>query len=81
VPSFTITGCALNQARVAQTLERLRLIDGASSVTLQSSTSTGGNSGGSCPTGYPVFTLQMVFSALPASSAKGLSKAKSAGGA
>ena len=84
VPSFTITGCALNQASVALTLERLRLMDGASSVTLQSSSSTtgaGGNAGGSCPSGYPVFTVQMVFDALPAASATSTSKVKSAGGA
>ena len=38
VPTFTLTGCATSQAVVALTLERLRLIDGVSEVTLQSST-------------------------------------------
>jgi hypothetical protein len=59
-------------------------MDGVSSVTLQNSTaasSTGGNTGGTCPTGYPTFTLQMVFLALPAPSAASSAKPKSAGGA
>jgi Tfp pilus assembly protein PilN len=82
VPNFTITGCALNQASVALTLERLRLMDGASSVTLQSSTSgAGATSTGSCPTGYPVFSVQIAFDALPAASATHASTVKSAGGA
>ena len=38
VPTFTLTGCATSQPSVALMLERLRLIDGVSEVTLQSST-------------------------------------------
>ena len=38
VPAFTLSGCATSQTEVAQTLNRLRLIDGVSNVTLQSST-------------------------------------------
>ncbi len=38
VPTFTLAGCATSQAMVALTLTRLRLIDGVSEVTLQSST-------------------------------------------
>ncbi len=38
VPTFTLSGCATSQSEVAQTLDRLRLIDGVSEVTLQSST-------------------------------------------
>ncbi len=48
VPTFTLSGCATSQTEVALTLDRLRLIDGVSEVTLQSSTkTTGGGSGGS----------------------------------
>ncbi len=38
VPQFTLSGCATSQSEVALTLNRLRLIDGVSEVTLQSST-------------------------------------------
>ncbi len=38
VPTFTIQGCATSQREVADTMQRLRLIDGVSEVTLQSST-------------------------------------------
>ena len=72
VPTFTLTGCAINQSSVALTLERLRLMDGVSTVSLQSSTksaasgaSAGG--GGGCPGSYPVFTAQITFDALPVS--------------
>ena len=41
VPTFTLAGCATSQTEVAQTLDRLRLIDGVSEVTLQSSTQGG----------------------------------------
>ncbi len=72
-PVFTLTGCARSQAVVAQALQRLRLMDGASEVQLQSSTksgtSGGSSSGGGCPAGDPTFTTQVVFSALPAAPA------------
>jgi type II secretory pathway pseudopilin PulG len=72
VPTFTLTGCAVNQSSVALTLERLRLMDGVSTVSLQSSTKSaaGGGSagGGACPASYPVFNAQITFDALPASS-------------
>ena len=38
VPTFTLGGCATSQSEVALTLQRLRLIDGVSKSTLQSST-------------------------------------------
>jgi len=38
VPQITLQGCATSQAEVARTLNRLRLIDGVSEVTLESST-------------------------------------------
>lgn len=69
VPIFTIVGCATSQAEVALMLNRLRLIDGVSEVTLQSSTksSSGGGAAGSggCESGDPAFTLQATFDALP----------------
>jgi hypothetical protein len=73
VPTFTLSGCAVNQSSVALTLERLRLMDGVSTVSLQSSTksSTGvGSAGasGACPGSYPVFSAQVTFDALPVSS-------------
>ena len=40
-PVFTLTGCATSQSVVAQTLQRLKLMDGASEVQLQSSTKSG----------------------------------------
>jgi Tfp pilus assembly protein PilN len=73
-PVFTLTGCATSQSVVAQTLQRLRLVDGVSEVQLQSSTKTAGGSGagssggssGGCPGGYPAFSVQIVFAGLPA---------------
>ncbi|HXD56145.1 MAG TPA: hypothetical protein VN618_15420 [Solirubrobacteraceae bacterium] len=79
VPTFQITGCATSQHAVADTMQRLRLIDGVSEVTLQSSTKTGssggggaasaGGSSGSCGPGHPVFAMTVTFSALPSASA------------
>ncbi len=72
VPVFTLTGCALNQAVVAQALQRLKLMDGASEVQLQSSTQSGasgssssGSSGGGCSGGGASFSAQVVFTGLP----------------
>jgi hypothetical protein len=65
---FTINGCATSQAEVAQTLNRLRLIDGVAEVTLQSSTKqTGASSSsvGGCPSADPAFTIQVSFHPLP----------------
>lgn len=74
MPAFTLTGCANSQSVVAQSLQRLRLMDGASEVQLQSSTkpgagsagSGGGSGSGSCPGNDPSFTVQIVFTGLPA---------------
>ncbi|HEV2980536.1 MAG TPA: hypothetical protein VGX51_03815 [Solirubrobacteraceae bacterium] len=73
VPSFTLTGCATSQAQVAVTLNRLRLIDGVSEVTLQSSSkgsagSAGGGATGGCPPSGPAFTATLTFDSLPATS-------------
>jgi hypothetical protein len=84
VPTFTLTGCAISQSAVALTLERLRLMDGVTTVSLQSSTKTvssGAAAGGSgaCPASYPVFNAQIAFDALPVSSIPtGSGKAKPA---
>ena len=71
VPTFTLSGCATSQREVALMLARLRLMDGASNVTLQSSTkgASSGSSSGSCPENAPVFTAQIAFDPLPASTA------------
>ena len=72
VPIFTLSGCATSQSEVALTLERLRLIDGVSEVTLQSSTKAGagGSLGGSagCEANDPSYTVQITFDPLPSSS-------------
>jgi Tfp pilus assembly protein PilN len=88
VPVINLSGCATSQAEVARTLTRLRLIDGVSEVTLQSSTKTssggsGGNSGssakGQCSSG-PAFTIQLTFEPLPAGGASASSATAAAGG-
>jgi hypothetical protein len=68
VPTFVLTGCASSQPAVAQMLERLRLIDGVGSVTLQSSTK-GASASGGCPADSPVFNVQIAFDALPSTTA------------
>ncbi len=83
VPTFTLSGCATSQAAVAQTLNRLRLIDGVSEVTLQSSAkanSGGGPAAGSggCPNGAPAFNATITFDPLPAVSATTLPSANPA---
>jgi hypothetical protein len=71
VPTFTLVGCATSQAEVALTLERLRLIDGVSEVSLQSSSTstTAGGAEGGCPVGDPAFNVVITFDPLPAGSA------------
>jgi Tfp pilus assembly protein PilN len=81
VPTFTLAGCATSQAEVALMLDRLRLIDGVNTVTLQSSTkssSGGGGEGGNCGSGDPVFSAQIVFDALPAAPTSSTAGATSA---
>lgn len=76
VPSFTLGGCTTTQSEVAQTLQRLRLIDGVSDVELQSSVksslaagsagSAAGSGGASgCPAGGATFAAQVSFAPLP----------------
>jgi hypothetical protein len=74
VPTVTLSGCTTSQAAVALTLNRLRLIDGVSEVTLQSSTKTssgpaGGAAAGSCPPRGPAFTMMLTFNPLPPATA------------
>jgi len=69
LPTFTLSGCATSQREVAVMLERLRLMDGASNVTLQSSTKGASSGSGGCANTDPAFTAQVAFYALPASSA------------
>jgi hypothetical protein len=74
VPTVTITGCATSQSEVAVTLNRLRLIDGVSEVTLSSSgktASTGSGSGGAggCAANAPSYIAQVSFAPLPSTSA------------
>jgi Tfp pilus assembly protein PilN len=81
-PVFTLTGCAKSQTVVAQALQRLRLMNGASEVQLQSSTKsdasgTGGASGG-CPANDPAFTTQVTFTGLPSAPATSIPSAANA---
>jgi Tfp pilus assembly protein PilN len=73
VPTMTLGGCASTQAEVALTLQRLRLMDGVSAVSLQSSAksnSSGAGAGGAsssanCTVNSPTFTVQITFEPLP----------------
>ncbi|MGN6373217.1 MAG: PilN domain-containing protein [Solirubrobacteraceae bacterium] len=67
-PTFAISGCAPSQSEVAQTLQRLRLMDGVVDVELQSSvksspSSSGSSSSGSCS--GATFAAQITFAGLP----------------
>jgi Tfp pilus assembly protein PilN len=80
-PVFTLTGCARSQSVVAQALQRLRLMDGASEVQLQSSTKSstgGGGTSGSCPANDPAFSAQVTFTGLPSAPASSVPSAASA---
>jgi Tfp pilus assembly protein PilN len=83
VPTFTLSGCATSQAEVARTLNRLRLIQGVSEVTLESSTKSGasgggGASAGKCAGSEPAFSVQVSFEPLPTPSAISSSAVRSA---
>jgi hypothetical protein len=81
VPTFTLAGCATSQSMVALTLDRLRLIDGVSEVTLQSSVqaskTAGGNSSGGSSSACrgATFAMQITFDPLPSASAASSSSA------
>jgi hypothetical protein len=68
VPTFILAGCATSQSVVAETINRLRLIDGVSNVTLQSSVKSGGGgagSGGGCAGSSPAFSLTVAYQPMP----------------
>jgi Tfp pilus assembly protein PilN len=68
VPTISLTGCSTSQAEVAQTLQRLRLIDGVSEVHLVSATKgavAGGGASGGCGK-HVAFSITVTFAALPA---------------
>jgi hypothetical protein len=75
VPTMTLSGCAASQSEVALTLQRLRLMDGVSAVSLQSSAkgeaSSGSSSSGNCKPQSPSFTVQITFEPLPTPAASG----------
>jgi Tfp pilus assembly protein PilN len=87
-PTFSLTGCATSQSAVAVTLQRLRLMDGVTEVTLQASTKSGGggaggSSGGAsdCGANGATFSVQVSFQPLPTPSlAPATPGAASAGG-
>jgi hypothetical protein len=88
VPTVTLSGCTTSQTAVALTLNRLRLIDGVSEVTLQSSTKSssagaGGAAAGTCPPRGPAFTMLLTFNPLPPATALGAASVRpaSTGGA
>jgi Tfp pilus assembly protein PilN len=71
VPTITLGGCASSQSEVALTLQRLRLIDGVSDVSLKSSAKGGGSGSSStsaqqCSAKSPAFSVQITFDPLPA---------------
>lgn len=71
VPTFLIAGCATSQHTVADTIQRLRLIDGVSEVTLQNSTrgaAVSGSAPGACRSG-PTFQMTVTFDPLPSAAA------------
>ncbi len=69
VPQLSLAGCATGQDEVALTMDRLRLMNGVSEVTLQSSSKGGSSSGssgssgaGACP---DTFSMQVSYVGLP----------------
>lgn len=73
-PSISLAGCSTSQSEVAQTLQRLKLMDGVAEVHLASATKSGagaggtGGSGGSggCGENQVSFQITVTFAALPA---------------
>jgi hypothetical protein len=69
VPKMTLSGCASSQSEVALTLQRLRLMDGVSEVSLKSSTKSDSGGAGSvssnCTAQSALFTIEITFEPLP----------------
>jgi Tfp pilus assembly protein PilN len=95
-PTIEITGCAVSQPVVAETIERLQGIDGVSAVSLESTDKTQavGSSGVAAAggatdcrqghPGYPLFKLNVAFVAVPSGTAAagtGAASASAAGSA
>jgi Tfp pilus assembly protein PilN len=88
-PTISLTGCSVSQSEVAQTLQRLKLMDGVSEVHLVSSVEAGNSSGGSsgasssggCPKSYYLYSVTVVFSALPATPIPNVAPTQPAAGA
>ncbi|MFI4989362.1 MAG: PilN domain-containing protein [Solirubrobacterales bacterium] len=76
VPTMTLTGCASSQSEVALTLQRLRLMDGVSAVSLKSSSKTsktggaGVSSSANCTAQSAAFGVSITFEPLPTPAAK-----------
>lgn len=67
-PTISLVGCSTSQAEVAQTLQRLKLMDGVSSVHLVSATKgavSGTGSSGGCGA-HVAFSITVAYAALPA---------------
>jgi hypothetical protein len=70
VPTMTLAGCASSQSEVALTLQRLRLMDGVSAVSLKSSTKAsptgaGASSSPNCTLHSASFSVTITFEPLP----------------
>ena len=81
VPTFAITGCTANQARVAYMLQRLALIDGVTNVTLGKSTFGGAGDTTASPGCDDAFDVTLTFNALPTVSASAATGASASAGA
>jgi Tfp pilus assembly protein PilN len=68
-PAFQLTGCTGSQDDVAGLISQLRLINGVTRVTLESSANSTTGSGSSattgCPANGPTFNLTVFFQPLP----------------
>lgn len=82
-PAIELSGCTKSQDDVAVLMSRLRLIDGVTRVTLNSSSmasssgggaSVGGSSGG-CNSNWPVFDIVVFFQPVTNAGASGLASA------
>lgn len=80
-PAFELKGCTGTQDDVAQLISRLRLINGVTRVTLQSSAKAGGGQSGSAPasgggacSNGPTFDMVVFFQPLAGAAATGAGK-------
>jgi Tfp pilus assembly protein PilN len=83
-PAFELRGCTRSQDDVAQLISRLRLINGVTRVTLESSTASAGGPGasggaasgasGGCGANGPTFSVVVFFQPAAGSSTTGAAK-------